>query len=60
VKFILVLKFQAFIFSDNTVNTEIDDEDELLYGESAPNLFEKAANETKDTDNGSSNMAWKR
>ena len=45
---------------NNTNNPDVDDEDELLYGESAPSLFDKAANEAKNTESGSSNMAWKR
>lgn len=40
---------------------EIDDEDELLYGESAPNLFDKAAHEAKGADGqDSKHKSWKR
>lgn len=40
-------------------STEIDDEDELLYGESAPNLFDKAASQAQDVQN-EGNKSWKR
>ena len=46
-----------------TNNADIDDEDELLYGESAPSLFEKAATETKSSDadgDKSLSRSWKR
>ena len=44
-----------------TSNAEIDDEDELLYGESAPSLFEKAAHETNSkAEDYDANHSWKK
>lgn len=46
---------------NNTNNPDVDDEDELLYGESAPSLFDKAANEAKDSGGDDNNTkSWKK
>ena len=48
---------------DTTVpvaNTEVDDEDELLYGDSAADLFDLAKQEKQTKQLSKSNMSWKR
>ena len=47
--------------SENTNNNpDVDDEDELLYGESAPSLFDKAAHEAKDNSDDTGTKSWKK
>ena len=41
-------------------NTEVDDEDELLYGDSAADLFDLAKQEKQTKQSSKSNMSWKR
>ena len=48
------------VVSENTNNLDVDDEDDLLYGESAPSLFEKAANEAKDSSDDTNTKSWKK
>ena len=41
-------------------NTEVDDEDDLLYGDSAADLFDIAKQEKQTKQFSKSNMSWKR
>ena len=41
-------------------NAEVDDEDELLYGDSAADLFDIAKQETQTKQSSKNTMSWKR
>ena len=49
---------QEVVQTETVASAEIDDEDELLYGESAPSLFDKAATESKGSS--SCSKSWKK